>query len=148
MSPSQVVFIELSTHFQRNLDKEKRVKMLREEMCKIHPSGTQFSAQDYTVTPLSLNPESIKFTWSGGTAELCLQVVFRGKNSAVVLEKCNSTRKWNYFTLVLSQFVLTTVKFWPRIRTLVYEMQNACLDTFNASRLLFENFRLMDAAAL
>lgn len=58
-------------------------------MCKIHPSGPQFSAQNSTVTPLSLDPESSKFTWSGGAAELCLQVVFRGKKSAVALEKYN-----------------------------------------------------------
>lgn len=63
--------------------------MLKEEMCKIHPSGPYFSAQKSTVTPLPLDPESSKFIWSGGTAELCLQVVFGGKKSAVTLEKFN-----------------------------------------------------------
>lgn len=61
--------------------------MLSEEMYEIHPSGPQLSAQESTLTPLPLDPESNEFTWSGGTAELCLQVVFRGKASAVALEK-------------------------------------------------------------
>lgn len=61
--------------------------MLREEMCKIHHSGPQFSAWDFTETPLSLDPESRNYTWSGGAAELCLQAVLTGENPAVALEK-------------------------------------------------------------
>lgn len=61
--------------------------MLREEMCKIHHGGLQFSAWDSSEPPLPLGSKSRSSPRSGGAAELCLQAVLWGEKAAVALKK-------------------------------------------------------------